>query len=109
MMTIVMTILKMMAATCVQQVWRQIFATTMSMFSQRQQPECDIIDNTCGLEIDNMQGDPSLQQIPVWRRKTIDLRPYGYDDSYVLLLIDSGAFTHVCPTDFGKGLTQVTR
>ena len=56
-----------------------------------------------------MQGDPSLQQIPVWRRKTIDLRPYGYDDSYVLLLIDSGAFAHVCPTDFGKGLQQVTR
>ena len=103
MISLMMTILKMMAVACAQQVWQQDFSfPVMRKFSQIYQPEGDTIDNTCGLEINNMQGDPSLQQIPVWRRKTIDLRPYGYDDSYVLILIDSGAFTHVCPTDFGK-------
>ena len=64
----------------------------------------DTIKETCIVEVDNMQTNTSIQQVPVWRRKMINLREYGYDDSYVLLLIDSGAFANVCPPDFGKGL-----
>ena len=66
MIKLMMTILQMMTtAVYGQQLWQQESADIFDTAS-------DTIHNICGLEIDNMQGDASLQQIPVWRRKTMN-------------------------------------
>ena len=97
---IIMTILQiiMVMATCGWLWWQGSLDDILDLAS-------DTIMETNSVEIDNMLCNTSLQQIPVWRRKMVNLRHYGYNDSYVLLLVDSGAFRHVCPPDFGKGLT----
>ena len=57
----------------------------------------DTIMETSSVEIDNMLCNTSLQQIPVWRRKMVNLRHYGYDGmtipTYCFLLIQERSDT----------------
>ena len=93
---IIVTILQVIIAMTCGQWWQESSGNISDLASDTME--------ISSVEIDNMQTNTSIQQVPLWRRKMVNLRTYGYDDSYVLLLIDSGAFTHVCPPDFGEGL-----
>ena len=65
--------------------------------------EFDEQDNLYGLEIDTMNGNGNRssleEEIPVlWSGgEDIDLSNFGLDDSYTLILVDSGAFEHFGP------------
>ena len=62
-----------------------------------------------GLEIDTMNGNgnrSSLETPIFWSGEDVDLSNFGLDDSYTLVLVDSGAFGHVCPMNFGTGFRR---
>ena len=58
----------------------------------------------------NGNGNHSSLETPIfWSGEDLDLSNFGLDDSYTLVLVDSGAFEHVCPMNFGTGLEEENR
>ena len=71
---------------------------------------------TCGVGIESRTtngngnhatSDDEENQVPIlWNREELNLSDFGLDDSYTLILVDSGTFEHVCPMNFGTGLEE---